>query len=71
MREDLLPTSFEGRLYRLIEESAEVLKCICKLQRFGKQAIDPKTDIKYDNVADLKEELKDLKHAIDEVEKFL
>lgn len=71
MREDLLPTSFEGRLSRLIEESAEVLKVIGKIQRFGSIAMDPKTNIKYDNIEDLKEELKDLKHAIGEVEIFL
>lgn len=71
MREDLLPTSFDGRLARLIEEMAEVLKCIGKLQRFGRQATDPKTNIKYDNVKDLGDELVDLKHAIAEMEKFL
>lgn len=71
MRNDLLPTSFEGRMARLIEETAEVLKCIGKLQRFGREAIDPKTDIKYDNILDLKNELEDLKHAIAEIEKFL
>lgn len=71
MRDDLLPTSFDGRIARLIEETAEVLKCIGKLQRFGKEAIDPKTNIKYDNLKDLKEELQDLKHAVAEVEKFL
>lgn len=71
MRNDLLPTSFDGRIARLIEETGEVLKAIGKLQRFGKEAIDPKTNIKYDNVQDLKEELEDLKHSISEVEKFL
>jgi len=71
MRSDLLPTSFDGRIARLIEEAAEVLKCIGKLQRFGKQAIDPTTNIKYDNEKDLKDELQDLKHAIQELEKFL
>lgn len=70
MRNDLLPTSFDGRLARLIEETAEVLKCIGKLQRFGKQAMDPVTNVKYDNEQDLRDELKDLKHAIAELEKF-
>ncbi len=68
MREDLLPTSFEGRVARIIEESAEVLKCIGKLQRFGKQAQDPVTKIKYNNEDDLREELKHLKHAISSLE---
>lgn len=71
MRNDLLPTSFEGRIARLIEETGEVLKCIGKLERFGKEAIDPKTNIRYDNVLDLKNELEDLKHSISELEKFL
>jgi len=71
MRIDLLPTSFDGRLARLVEETGEVLKVCGKILRFGKEAMDPKTNIKYDNVADLKEELQDLKHAIEEMEKFI
>lgn len=71
MRVDLLPTSFDGCVFRFIEESGEALKAIGKLQRFGEKATDPKTDICYDNVADLKSELVDLKHSISELEKFL
>lgn len=68
MREDLLPTSFEGRIARVIEESGEVIQAIGKIQRFGKEAQDPKTKIKYNNVEDLKEELQHLKHSIKELE---
>lgn len=71
MRNDLLPTSFEGRLGRLVEECGEVLQCVGKIQRFGKQAQDPITKIKYDNVADLKEELQHLKHSIEQTQDWL
>lgn len=71
MREDLLPTSFEGRLGRLIEECGEVLHVAGKILRFGKQAQDPKTKIKYDNTADLHEELQHLKHSIQHMEEYL
>lgn len=71
MREDLLPTSFEGRLGRLVEECGEVLQVIGKIQRFGKQAQDPVTKIKYDNVKDLQEELQHLKHSIQQMEDWI
>lgn len=68
MREDLLPTSFEGRLSRLVEECGEVLQAVGKIQRFGREAQDPVTKIKYDNVADLRQELVDLKDSIKQIE---
>lgn len=68
MRTDLLPTSYDAKVARVIEEAAEVLKCIGKMQRFGKQAQDPVTKIKYDNEADLREELTHLKHSIEQLE---
>lgn len=65
-RPDLLPTTFEGALSKIIEESGEVNICISKIQQHDKTAIDPKTKIKYDNVVDLFAELGDLEHAIEE-----
>jgi NTP pyrophosphatase (non-canonical NTP hydrolase) len=64
MREDLLPTTLEGMLSRLVEETGEVLQVIGKIQRFGLYATDPKTGIKYDNATDLRRELADLRHAL-------
>jgi len=69
MRQDLIPKTRSKRIARVLEEAGEVIKAIGKLQRFGKIARDPKTKIKYDNVADLRAEMKDLRHAIDELER--
>lgn len=66
MREDLLPTTFEGSLSKIIEESSEVLRVIAKIQMHGFEATDPKTKIKYNNLSDLWMELKDLEHSIEE-----
>lgn len=70
MRYDLLPTTYNGILIRLIEEASETIKAAAKIQRFGVIATDSKTGIKYDNVADLRSEINDLKHAIGEFEKL-
>lgn len=66
MRLDLLPSSLEGSLARLIEECGETLKAVGKLQRFGLKATDPLTKIEYDNVAKLHSEIDHLQHAIKE-----
>lgn len=70
MREDLIPTTAEGALVRVIEECAEVTKAYCKIQRFGDLAVDPVTGIAYDNVGDLLGELNDLEHAIGELRRL-
>lgn len=64
MRPDLLPTTFDGKIGRIIEECGEVLQAIGKMQRFGLTAKDPKTGIEYDNLKDLNLELDDLRAAI-------
>ncbi len=71
MREDLLPVTLEGKFDRLIEESCELIKAICKLRRFGERPIDGVTGIQYDNIKDVKDEMQDLKHAIQQVEEHL
>lgn len=64
MREDLLPTTLEGKIGYTVEECGEVLKAIGKYQRFGPTAIDHKTGIFYNNVVDLLTEMDDLERAI-------
>ena len=64
MRADLLPTTWEGRLARVEEECGEVIKAIGKMHRFGRVATDPKTKKKYDNVADIMDEVSDLSDAV-------
>lgn len=66
MREDLLPTTFDGKLYRVVEEAGEVLQAYGKMKRFGKIATDRKTGKRYDNLQDLRTELRQLHHAIEE-----
>ena len=70
MREDLLPANNDGKIGRLVEECGEVLQAVGKLVRFGARPIDQKTGVQYDNIADLRRELRDLRHAIDAVEKM-
>jgi hypothetical protein len=67
MREDLLPTTWEGKLARVIEETGEVLKAIGKLQRFGEYATDPVTKIQYQNKQDMFCEIFDLQSALQEL----
>jgi hypothetical protein len=67
MRVDLLPTTLEGKISRVVEECGEVLQAIGKIQRFGYRPIDPKTGIQYDNWAELTNELGQLRHAAKQV----
>src|SRR5712671_5052010 len=67
MRPDLLPITFRDCLSHVVEECGEVLKAIGKLDRFGEKATDPKTGIKYDNIADLLTEINDLENAMNRV----
>ena len=71
MREDLLPTTYGEAVARFVEETGEVLKALGKLERFGEKPTDPKTGIKYDNVADLLKEFDDLEHAMNDLKRRL
>ncbi|MEY9575783.1 hypothetical protein ABIE88_003359 [Bradyrhizobium diazoefficiens] len=61
-----LPTTREGKIDRLVEESGEVLLAIGKAARFGLESTHP--DGGPNNAARLLSELADLRHAISEVE---
>lgn len=71
MRTDLLPTTREGKLARVLEECGEVIQAYGKLLRFGETAVDPKTQITYDNTVDLTEELRHLQYALKYVFQWL
>ena len=62
----LLPATPSGKLDRLVEECAEVIKAVQKGRRFGwtQHTYD---GVAYDNATELEEELKDLEHAISSV----
>ena len=64
MREDLLPKTYEGALTRVVQEAAEVIQAITKLQQYGSVATDQKTGISYNNVMDMLTEFNDLEHAM-------
>lgn len=65
MRQDLLPQTTDLKLAHVEEEIGEVIQAMGKLRRFGEHAQDHITKIKYDNLADLHEEMRQLKVAID------
>jgi hypothetical protein len=67
VRPDLAPVTFRDCLSHVVEECGEVLQVIGKLDRFGETPTDPKTGIKYDNIADLLIEFDDLEAAIKRV----
>ncbi len=49
---------------QLIEECSELILALCKLKRFGKVATDPFTQKTYDNEAQARAEISDVKQAI-------
>lgn len=67
-RPELRPNHFDGKLSKLIEECGEVLHCIGKYQRHGAYATDPSnSEVSYNNISPLKEEILDLKDAIEQL----
>jgi|WetSurMetagenome_2_1015567.scaffolds.fasta_scaffold41798_4 hypothetical protein len=58
MKQEYLPTTFEGKLVHLTEECAEVVKCITKIQRFGLSSKHPAKNVT--NVDALYAEMADL-----------
>ena len=69
MEDDLLPTTLDGKCWRLAEECSEVIKVVSKLRRHGPRPRYRGT--RYDNVADLHEEMKHVLHAYEELKKEL
>jgi NTP pyrophosphatase (non-canonical NTP hydrolase) len=63
-RADLLPDTFEGKLGNLVEECGEFLQAYGKYIRFGATPTDTKTGKSYDNVADMKAEMRDIAGAL-------
>lgn len=49
---------------QLVEECAELILAIQKLKRFGQKAKDPFTLKEYNNLADVRAEISDVKQAI-------
>jgi len=67
MRADLLPTTYQGCLIRVVQECAEVIQAITKLWQYGSTPTDHKTGITYDNVRDILNECNDILHAIEPI----
>lgn len=61
MKKEFLPHTLDGKLIHVVEECAEVTKCVTKIQRFGLHNRHPSK--KLDNVQALRAEVKDLKYA--------
>lgn len=61
MKEEYLPDTLEGKLIHVVEECAEVTKCITKIQRFGLHNRHPKKTV--NNVEALRAEVQDLKRS--------
>ncbi len=55
-------------LIRLIEECAEVIHIVCKIERFGLLNYHPSDPLQIKNRELLMEEIDDIKRVIDEVE---
>lgn len=67
MRSDRLPNTYDEALTRIIQEAAEVIQAVTKLQQYGFVATDNKTGITYDNVVAMLSEFNDLEHAINTI----
>lgn len=63
MKHELLPKTFEGKLWRLAEECSEVIKECSKIARFTIHCPQDYVSTK-DNKKALLEEISDLEHAI-------
>jgi hypothetical protein len=71
MKAAYLPTTRAGKLIHVMEESAEVIREIAKIQRFGLDNTNPDSPKKETNRQALLREMHDLKFAISRLEKVL
>jgi len=69
MHPEYLPTTTDGKLTHVMEESAEVIKLICKSQRFGIDSVHPVHG--YVTRTKLLAEMDDLRQAIKALERAL
>jgi hypothetical protein len=69
MQKEYLPDTFDGKLIHLIEECAEVTKCVTKIQRFGINNSHPRRLLTNREV--LINEMKDLVASMNRVKKAM
>lgn len=71
MHKEFLQEGFDQCLSHLIEECAEVIVSAAKIQRFGKESVNPllPKEEQQPNLVRLIEELNDLKHAVQRIKK--
>lgn len=71
MKAQYLPTTRAGKLIHVTEECAEVIREICKIERFGLDNVNPDSIKKETNRQAVLREMHDLKFAISRLEKAL
>ncbi len=67
---ELMPTTIEGKVTKVIEEMSECIQALCKLQRFGPGPHEY-AGITYDNLADFNREYNELQEAVAMMRKAL